>query len=455
MVRAGCAATTCALAPRPFTVTASQWPDHHGRSRTYHSSSLKARRRQGRRVTSTRHCRFLIGATAIRNGCNHPENSILIFSDRPKVSSPRSYFAPLASLLSIHFSSLPEFLIGSRPLLEFGLTHSQQTRNHFLIASFSATFSGFARIAGSRSTNLAQSPAELSPYWSPSDADDGKARECGTIHAGVEREQAVTIAQGVSPDQEIGENAAGGGTLVALALRSVGLKRATGRSPHGFVQFPFNCDARLPEKRIKESFAAARKREKLGINWGGDDQRTPIPRGGERGLRQRIQGIACIPISDEHIAVNRGSHRPRSWRIARTMALRPEGIPGLPIPRYFSKGLLARKGLTRNSDPSCSKTNLSPGRTPSARRTSWGTVIWPLLVIRAFFFRATFAIPYFSTCLLTFASGKRANFQVRLSCGQSAARRAPLRRRKRHEPGVTNCESRKPGRRESASSVVP
>jgi hypothetical protein len=75
MVRAGCAATSCAPAPRPSTPAESQWQNHRGASATRHSSLV------------TRHCRFLIG---------------------------------------------------SHQLLEIGLTHSQQTRKHFLIGSFSA-----------------------------------------------------------------------------------------------------------------------------------------------------------------------------------------------------------------------------------------------------------------------------------------------------------------------------
>ena len=66
MVRAGCAATTCAPAPRPFTLAASQWPDHPGTPRTCHSFTLRACQRQGRRVSSTHHREFLIDTPAIR-----------------------------------------------------------------------------------------------------------------------------------------------------------------------------------------------------------------------------------------------------------------------------------------------------------------------------------------------------------------------------------------------------
>ena len=52
------------------------------------------------------------------------------------------------------------------------------------------------------------------------------------------------------------------------------------------------------------------------------------------------------------------------------------------MPRYFSNGLLGRTRRTRTRPPSLSKGSLSPGRTPRARRISWGTVICPLLVHR-------------------------------------------------------------------------
>jgi hypothetical protein len=113
MVRAGCAATTCAPAPRPFTLAASQWPDHPGTPRTCHSFTLRACQRQGRRVSSTHHREFLIDTPAIRNARNSPENNMLIFSNRLKSACLRAHFAPLASLLSNRFSPLAIFLIAS------------------------------------------------------------------------------------------------------------------------------------------------------------------------------------------------------------------------------------------------------------------------------------------------------------------------------------------------------
>jgi hypothetical protein len=90
MVRADCAATTCAPAPRRFTLTPAQRPDHRGTSRTYHSFTLRTCQRQGRRASSTHHRDFLINATAIRNGCNYPENIIINFSNQLKIVSLRS-----------------------------------------------------------------------------------------------------------------------------------------------------------------------------------------------------------------------------------------------------------------------------------------------------------------------------------------------------------------------------
>jgi hypothetical protein len=90
MVRAGCAATTGAPPPGEFTPAASQSQKHRATSPSYDSFTLRACRRQGRSVCSTQHRRFLTG---------------------------------------------------SRPLFEFGVTHSQETRKHFLTGGFSALFS--------------------------------------------------------------------------------------------------------------------------------------------------------------------------------------------------------------------------------------------------------------------------------------------------------------------------
>ncbi len=208
-------------------------------------------------------------------------HSSLRFSNRSKIACLRAHFALLASLLSNRFSPLAIFLIASRQLLETGLTNSQHTRKLFLIASFSSLFSVFARITGSCSTDLAELPAEIPANGNYSCGDDGEARERGSIQAGIEREEPVTLA-------------------------------------------------------------------------------------------------------------DRRGYRPRSLRIARTMALRPEGIPGLPMPPYFSKAL-------------------------AACRASSGTVIWRLRVMRAFFFSADFAIPYFSKKLLALALGKDTDFRTQPS----------------------------------------
>jgi hypothetical protein len=89
-------------------------------------------------------------------------------------------------------------------------------------------------------------------------------------------------------------------------------------------------------------------------------------------------------------------HRPRSSRTHRMTSFLPEPIPGFPIPLNFAKGLVVLTGRTRIPFLSLSNSGLSPGPTPSTRRTSRGTVIWPLLVILACLSNASpFEIPYF------------------------------------------------------------
>jgi len=132
MVRAGCAATTCAPAPRSFTSKASRSRHHRGASPTHPASPV------------TSHCDFLIDSTAIRNARNSPEINTLNFSNRSKIACFSAHFAPhnppittqQSVVLRLH-PYFPQFLIASRPGLEIELTPSQQTRKHFLIASFS------------------------------------------------------------------------------------------------------------------------------------------------------------------------------------------------------------------------------------------------------------------------------------------------------------------------------
>jgi hypothetical protein len=85
---------------------------------------------------------FLFGPTAIKIARNSPENNALNFSNRPKSLAHVLRVTDLESGSTYHLSPVTQhflFLIGSRPLLEIELTHSQQTRKYFLTGGFSAT----------------------------------------------------------------------------------------------------------------------------------------------------------------------------------------------------------------------------------------------------------------------------------------------------------------------------
>ena|SRR5277367_1484077 len=128
MVRAGCAATTCALAPRSFVLNPSRWQHHRNAAPARHSFILRTCQRRGRRVSSSHHCDFLIDATAIRNARNSPETTTMTFSNRLKIASLRSYFALLASLLSNRFSPLLRALSNRESSkLEPSLTYRKQS----------------------------------------------------------------------------------------------------------------------------------------------------------------------------------------------------------------------------------------------------------------------------------------------------------------------------------------
>src|SRR5207245_8001387 len=57
-----------------------------------------------------------------------------------------------------------------------------------------------------------------------------------------------------------------------------------------------------------------------------------------------IQGVVLTPECNKDVRIDSCSHRPRSSRTHRRTAFRPREIPGVPIPRYFSNGLLVLTG---------------------------------------------------------------------------------------------------------------
>jgi hypothetical protein len=141
MVRAACAATTCAPAPRSSAVSASPWQNRRSALRAYHLFTLRACQRQGRRVCSIHHRDFLIGSFAIKNPRILLQQHAMLFSNPSKIACLRAPFAPLASLFSHRASALLGFLIATGPELKFDVTHSRETRKYFLIATFSVLFS--------------------------------------------------------------------------------------------------------------------------------------------------------------------------------------------------------------------------------------------------------------------------------------------------------------------------
>ena len=121
----------------------------------------------------------------------------------------------------------------------------------------------------------------------------------------------------------------------------------------------------------------------------------------ECGIQRRLCSGAKtwvpIPESNNDSSVDGCRHRARSSRNHRTIPFLPELIPGFPIPLNFAKGLLVLTGRTRTAFSSPSNNNLSPGRTPSIRRTSRGHRNLPLTRdSRLFLQYLTSKIPCFS-----------------------------------------------------------
>src|ERR1700683_214508 len=187
-------------------------------------------------------------------------------------------------------------------------------------------------------------------------------------------------------DQEIGQNAPRLQTAILLSADRVALVCASSISPHCFVQFPVNRNAGFSEEIIQKGFLPFGKGQKLCEDGGGDHKPTVVECSIQCRLREQIEGLVFVPEGNKDVSVERGCHEPRISRMCLSTAFLPAATPRVPMPLYFANGLFARTGRTRIPVRSFSKSNLSPGRTPRARRISCGTVICPLLVIRACFF---------------------------------------------------------------------
>src|ERR1017187_1014240 len=186
-------------------------------------------------------------------------------------------------------------------------------------------------------------------------------------------------------DQEVCQNAAGARVSLFPSTRSVTLEGSARCPPDRFIQGPVNADTDFLEERIQERFAAARGSHQLSEDRGSSDQGSAPQCCVQRRLGSGAKRWIPVPERHDDISVNSCRHCPRSSRTHRIIPSLPEPIPGFPIPLNFANGLLVLTGRTRTPFSSLSNSNLSPGRTPSTRRTSRGTVICPLLVILACF----------------------------------------------------------------------
>ena len=231
---------------------------------------------------------------------------------------------------------------------------------------------------------------------------DPKTRKTGAVEPLIHREQGKVSPNGMRADEKVGEDFTRAWTAVPPSAARMGLKREPSQSPDGLVQIPVHRDSCVREKVIEKLRGSRWKRQKLRVHRSRHHHPATPRRRLQRGRHRGIGRIVRVPKRNKNVRVNRGGHRPRILRMYRRMAFLPDGTPGFPIPLNFSNRLSVRTGVTRTAAPSCSKIRLSPGRSPSARRISCGTVICPLLVIRAFLFRAPFFIsllyhiaPYF------------------------------------------------------------
>ena len=92
----------------------------------------------------------------------------------------------------------------------------------------------------------------------------------------------MSFLNGVRPDHEIGENAAGAGIAVSPAAGSVGLECSAGRAPNSLVELPIGHNPRVLEEGVQERFVPVLTGQQFRKYGGGDDQATPLER--------RVQG---------------------------------------------------------------------------------------------------------------------------------------------------------------------
>ena len=186
-------------------------------------------------------------------------------------------------------------------------------------------------------------------------------------------------------NQEVGENSPRAQVAMFSAALRVSLEGSTGSSPYPFAQMPIDGYSRFFKKHGNESFGAPRCRDQLSEHGRGHNKISAIECGVKSSPSGQSHPRVRVPQGDNDVRVDRGCHRQSMWpRISRShrlMAFLPEGIPGLPMPRYFSNTLWLRTGRICTPLLSLSNRSRSPGRTPKIRRTSMGTVICPLLVI--------------------------------------------------------------------------
>ncbi len=213
-------------------------------------------------------------------------------------------------------------------------------------------------------------------------------------------------------NQEVGENSPGARVAMFSAALRVSLESSTGSSPYRFIQMPIDGYSRVFKKRGNESFGAPRGGDQLSEHRRGHRKISAMERGVKSGASGQSDPSVRVPQGDNDVRVDRGGHDQSLWpRISRShrlMAFLPDGIPGLPIPRYFSNTLWLRTGRTCTPLLSLSNRSRSPGRTPKIRRTSTGTVICPLLVILDSFCMAIFnSLLYHIVLTLNTAQNKR------------------------------------------------
>src|SRR5271170_3697460 len=104
------------------------------------------------------------------------------------------------------------------------------------------------------------------------DGLDLQSWERGSIETNIGGQEPITVGRGVSPNQEVGENAPSARVAMFSTALRVALEGSTCSPPHRFAEMPIDGDSRVLKKRGNEGFGAPRSGDQLSEHRRGQNE---------------------------------------------------------------------------------------------------------------------------------------------------------------------------------------